>query len=149
MFKKILLAYNGTPEGKSALLACEEIAEFTEVETHLLAVASNIPMLAPMVEDGQVVETLLTAERKHMEEALEEGVQQLRRDGFYATGHLKVGEPVEEISRLAKELAVDLIIVGHKKKTSLKSRWWRGSGSVGKLLLDHAHCSVFIALTER
>jgi len=28
MFKKILLAYNGSHEGKSALLACAEIAAF-------------------------------------------------------------------------------------------------------------------------
>ncbi len=39
MFNKILLAYNGSREGKSALLACAEIAKFAKSETHLLAVA--------------------------------------------------------------------------------------------------------------
>ncbi len=41
MFKKILLAYNGSREGKSALLACAEIAAFAHSETHLLAVAGR------------------------------------------------------------------------------------------------------------
>src|SRR5437763_6865108 len=39
MFNKILLAYNGSREGKSALLACAEIASFGKSDTHLLAVA--------------------------------------------------------------------------------------------------------------
>ena len=42
MFNKILLAYNGSREGKSALLACAEIASFAKSETHLLAVAEEI-----------------------------------------------------------------------------------------------------------
>ena len=37
MFKKILLAYNGSHEGRSALLACAEIASFAKSETRLLA----------------------------------------------------------------------------------------------------------------
>src|SRR5205809_178220 len=42
MFKKILLAYNGSREGKSALLACAEIAAFAHSETHLLAVVARV-----------------------------------------------------------------------------------------------------------
>ena len=39
MFEKILMAYNGSRDGKEALLQCCEIASFTKAETHLLAVA--------------------------------------------------------------------------------------------------------------
>jgi nucleotide-binding universal stress UspA family protein len=53
---------------------------------------------------------------------------------------------VEEISRLAAELKCDLIVVGHKQKAAFGSRWWRGS--VGKTLLDHAPCSIFVAQTR-
>ena len=40
MYKRILMAYNGTREGRTALFACAEIAAFGHAETHLLAVAS-------------------------------------------------------------------------------------------------------------
>jgi hypothetical protein len=40
---------------------------------------------------------------------------------------LAVGEPVEEICRLASELKCDVIVVGHQQKASFASRWWRGA----------------------
>ena len=40
MYERILMAYNGTREGRAALFACAEIAAFAKAETHLLAVAS-------------------------------------------------------------------------------------------------------------
>ena len=42
-YRKILLAYNGTKEGKRALLECADLASFLQAETHLLAVASMPP----------------------------------------------------------------------------------------------------------
>jgi nucleotide-binding universal stress UspA family protein len=75
---------------------------------------------------------------------LEEGVAQLKDRGYVVTGHLAVGEPVEEICRLASDIGADLIVVGHERRGI--ARWWHGS--VGKMLLDHAPCSVFIAITR-
>ena len=42
-YRKILLAYNGSKEGKLALLECADLAGFLNAETHLLAVASMPP----------------------------------------------------------------------------------------------------------
>src|SRR5258708_39878775 len=77
---------------------------------------------------------------------MNEGIAQLKKKGFTVAGHLAVGEPVEEICRLAADLKCDLIVVGHKQKAAFGSRWWRGS--VGKTLLDHAPCSIFVAQTR-
>jgi len=66
--------------------------------------------------------------------------------GFKATGHLAVGEPVEEICRAAKDTGVDLIVIGHNQSTSWAARWWKGS--VGASLLDYAPCSILIALSK-
>jgi nucleotide-binding universal stress UspA family protein len=143
MFKKILLAYNGSHEGRSALLACAEIASFAKSETHLLAVAGMPSSM--FLTEGFLPEELLEEEKKRAQDILNEGIQQLKQKGFSVAGHLAVGEPVEEICRLAVELKCDLIVVGHRQKASFASRWWRGS--VGKSLLDHAPCSIFVALT--
>ena len=40
MYKKILMAYNGTQEGRTALLECADLAAFVHAETHLLSVAT-------------------------------------------------------------------------------------------------------------
>jgi nucleotide-binding universal stress UspA family protein len=144
MFSKILLAYNGSREGKSALLACAEIASFAKSETHLLAVAGMPSSM--FLTEGFLPEELLEEEKKRAQEILNEGIAQLKQKGFTVSGHLAVGEPVEEICRLAAELGCDVIVVGHQQRASFASRWWRGS--VGKTLLDYAPCSIFVAQTR-
>jgi nucleotide-binding universal stress UspA family protein len=143
-YRKILLAYNGSAEGKRALVECAELANFLGAETHLLAVASMPPSL--FLTEGFVPEELLEEEKKRTQTVLDEGIASLKKQGFAAAGHLAVGEPVEEICRLAKELSVDLIVVGHNQKTSFAARWWKGS--VGASILDYAPCSLLVALSH-
>jgi nucleotide-binding universal stress UspA family protein len=143
-YRKILLAYNGSAEGKRALVECAELANFLHAETHLLAVASMPPSL--FLTEGFVPEELLEEEKKRTQSVLDEGIASLKQQGFAANGHLAVGEPVEEICRLAKELSVDLIVVGHNQKTSFAARWWKGS--VGASILDYAPCSLLVALSR-
>ena len=143
-YEKILLAYNGSKEGRHALLECAELASFHGAQMHLLAVATMPPSL--FLTEGFVPEELLEEEKKRTQAVLDEGIQSLTSKGFNAAGHLAVGEPVEEICRLAKELGVELIVVGHNQNTSFAARWWKGS--VGASLIDYAPCSVLIALSK-
>jgi nucleotide-binding universal stress UspA family protein len=144
MYQRILLAYNGSREGKKALLSCVEVASFVpHSETHLLAVAGMPSSM--FLTEGFLPEELLEEEKKRAQDVLNEGVAQLKDRGYVVSGHLAVGEPVEEICRLASEIGADLIVVGHQRKGI--ARWWRGS--VGKSLLDHAPCSVFVTVTRR
>jgi nucleotide-binding universal stress UspA family protein len=144
MFTRILMAYNGSADGKSALLAAREIAAFTKADTHLLAVAGMPSSM--FLTEGFLPEELLEEEKKRAREILDEGVAQLKEKGFSVEGHLAVGEPVEEICRLAKELACDLVVVGHSQRVTFAARWWRGS--VGKSIIDYAPCSVLVARTR-
>jgi nucleotide-binding universal stress UspA family protein len=143
-YSKILLAYNGSQEGKRALFEAADLAGFLGADTHLLAVASMPPSL--FLTEGFVPEELLEEEKKRTQAVLDEGIRSLRDRGFSATGHLAVGEPVEEICRLAKSLSVNLIVLGHNQNTSFAARWWKGS--VGASLLDYAPCSILIALSK-
>lgn len=143
-YSKILLAYNGSQEGKHALLETADLAGFLGAQTHLLAVASMPPSL--FLTEGFVPEELLEEEKKRTRAVLDEGIRTLRERGFTAEGHLSVGEPVEEICRLAKSLGADLIVLGHNQNTSFAARWWKGS--VGASVLDYAPCSLLIALSK-
>src|SRR6202165_5998572 len=110
-YRKILLAYDGSQEGKRALLECADLASFLQAETLLLAVASMPPSL--FLTEGFVPEELLEDEKKRTQSVLDEGIRSLRDKRYNATGHLAVGEPVEEICRLGKSLGVGLIGGGH------------------------------------
>lgn len=143
-YRKILLAYDGSQEGKRALLECADLASFLQADTCLLAVATMPPSL--FLTEGFVPEELLEEEKKRTQNVLDEGIRTLRERGFNASGQLAVGEPVEEICRAAKSIGADLVVVGHNQKTSFASRWWKGS--VGATLLDYAPCSILIALSK-
>ena len=66
MFKRILIAYNGSLDGRSALLTCREVAAFTKADTHLLAVAG---MPANMfLTEGFLPEELIDEEKKRAQE---------------------------------------------------------------------------------
>src|ERR1700741_504203 len=113
-YPKILLAYNATKEGKRALLECAALASFLQAETHLLAGASMPPSL--FLTEGFVPEELLEEEKKRTQAVLDEGIGTLRDRGFNAHGTLAIGEPVEEICRLAKEVKANLVVLGHNQK---------------------------------
>ena len=143
-YQKILLAYDGSQQGRRALLECADLAGFLGAQMCLLAVASMPPSL--FLTEGFVPEELLEEEKKRTQAVLEEGIRAMRDRGFNATGQLAVGEPVEEICRMAKSMGADLIVVGHNQNTSFAARWWKGS--VGASLLDYAPCSILIALSK-
>src|SRR3970040_2102164 len=143
-YSKILLAYNGSLEGRRALRDGAAVGGSLGAGTPLWAVASIPPSL--FLTEGFVPEELLEEEKKRTQAVLDEGIANLKEQGFKATGHLAVGEPVEEICRLAKELAVDLIVVGHNQNTSFAARWWKGS--VGATIIDYAPCSLLVALSH-
>src|SRR4029079_8278086 len=106
-YRKIILAYNGSLEGKRALFEAADLAGFLNAETHLLAVARMPPSL--FLTEGFVPGELPEEEKKTHKTVQDGGVQPLTQKGFKATGHLAVGEPVEEICRIAKEVGADLI----------------------------------------
>src|SRR5260370_41373104 len=126
MYRRILMAYNGTHEGRIALFECAEVASFVKAETHLLAVGT--PSMSMFVEsyEGTIPEQGSAQAQKLMKNVLSEGLAALTQRGYSVKGHLAVGEPVAEICRLASELKSDLIVVGHKRKHSRLARWWRG-----------------------
>ena len=140
MYKKILMAFNASRDGRSALLESAEIAAFIKAETHLLAVVGMPPSL---FMSGYLPEEVLEGRKKRTQEILDEGIKLLQDQGFNTTGHITVGEPVEEICRVAAELDADLIVLGHRQRLSFAARWWKGS--VGASLVDIAPCSILIA----
>jgi nucleotide-binding universal stress UspA family protein len=72
-------------------------------------------------------------------------LRRLGDSGHRVRGEVVMGDAVDEITRYAREVDADLIVVGHKHLDSWAARWWRGS--VSKTLIEHAPCSVLVAIT--
>jgi nucleotide-binding universal stress UspA family protein len=142
MYDKILVAYNGTPESRAALHECIRLAPGPEVQVHLLAVV-NFPA-GYMLAGEYVPEAALAQEQERMQDDLAEAHALMAKQNITVTDHLAVGEPIEVISKLAAELGIELVIVGHRRNKSLAARWWRGSVDVS--LLEKVRCSLLIAL---
>ena len=145
MYKRILLAYDGSEAGQKALLDCDEIAQWSKAQLHLVAVMP--PPAALIGGEGFVYDTRgEEEERKRYEAVLAEGLRRLAQSGHRAQGEVVMGDAVDEITRYAREIDTDLIVVGHKHLDSWAARWWRGS--VSKTLIEHAPCSVLVAITR-
>jgi nucleotide-binding universal stress UspA family protein len=139
-FSKILLCYDSTREGRRALIEGAELAQKLGAETHLLAIAPTL-VGSTMVDMPSAV--VLADEEQAIKEVLHEGVERLRSRGLVATGHLAFGRAIEHIPVVARDLGVDLIVIGHRTTGTLE-RWWADPGH-GQLL-DYVDCSILVSI---
>ena len=120
MSTKVLLAYDGSEEGRRALREGARIAQLCGAEVFLFAVVnlSTGMMLAEGAAAGAA-----GLEEEAYQEVLDEGVRRLQGMGFSPTARLGFGDPAEQIGSVAKEIGADLVVVGHRQQGAL-SRWW-------------------------
>ena len=139
MYKRILLAYDGSVEGRTALREGALLARQCRAEVFLLSVLADSGMLL-------MSEVALAGASVHMEdsfkEILDEGVARLRRLGFDPVAEMVRGQPAEEIGNFARKVGADLIVVGHRRQSAF-DRWW--SGPKGAYLMDYTDCSLLVA----
>ena len=139
MYRKILVAFDGSPESRLAVDECSHLTQVADRHIHLVCVLHDP---SPYLLAGEFVpEPALAIDRSRMQADLDEAAARLRGRGFSVTTHLQDGEPVDVISRMAESLGIDLIIVGRSKNFAL--RWWRGS--VDSMLIERVHCSILVA----
>lgn len=145
MYKRILLAYDGTEAGQQALVECKDLVQWGDAALWLIAV---MPPLAKMggLESGYYTPEVMADDTAAFETVLADGLDRLAAAGFTARGELLVGDAVQEIAAYAKNMAADLIIVGHKHLDSWAARWWRGATSGA--LVEHAPCSVLCVISH-
>jgi nucleotide-binding universal stress UspA family protein len=145
VYKRILLAYDGSETGQKALLGARETATLNQSEVYLVAVMP--PPAALIGGEGGVYDAKLEEEeRKEYQAILADGLRRLKEAGYTASGELLVGDAVGEVTEYAKKISADLIVVGHKHLDRWVARWWRGS--VSKSLIEHSPCSVLVVITR-
>ena len=145
MYKRILLAYDGSDAGQKALLDCQDLAQWSGSQLSLIAVMPSAMSFVGL-EGGVYDIELEEREKKKYRAVLDEGLRRLSEAGYIAKGELVAGEAIDEITRYALKMQADLIVVGHKHLDSWAARWWRGS--ISGALIEHAPCSVLVVISR-
>ncbi len=139
MYKRILLAYDGSVEGRTALREGALLARQCGAEVFLLSVLADPGTFG--LTEAALAGAFIRIEDDFVE-VLNEGVARLRQLGFDPASKMVRGEPAREIGTYASEIEADLIVVGHRRQSAF-DRWW--SGPKGAYLMDYTDCSLLVA----
>ena len=141
MYSKVLLAYDGSIEGRRALREGAKLAQLCRAEVFLLAVVELAPIISP--DAGLAIP--IDEQTANCKAVLAEGVERLKALGFSPTSRLETGDAGQRIAEFAEEIGAHLVVVGHRPQGRL-ARWW--FGSVGSYLVKRLRCSVLVGQTE-
>jgi nucleotide-binding universal stress UspA family protein len=136
MYKKVLLASDGTFEGLIALREGALMVKEIGADAFLLIITPDQPGLRMADSVHPVPRT------DDSRDLLERGLQRMAALGVRGTGAVTTGEPAQQIGAYARHFGADLVVVGHRRQ-GLLERWW--SGASGAYLVDNVECSVLIA----
>lgn len=142
MYSTILLAYDGSLEGRLALREGARLAQLCSARVVLLAVVEH----SSEIYVGDVSTVYLGPDKTdEVRQILEEGAARLRRMGLAHETRLEAGLATERITHVAQDIGADLVVVGHHKQGAM-ARWLRGS--VTTSLSDSLNCSLLVARLE-
>ena len=82
MYRKIVLAYDGSQEGQKALINCKEMASWGDAEIHLISVIPEI--LGYPIGEGIFIDTEYQEiqNKKSQQQQLENGVDLIKKEGI-------------------------------------------------------------------
>ena len=138
MFKKILIANDGSEGAKHALKVAIDLAKKYDAELHSISVEEGVPHYAATI--GEVDEYKKEANgffRKLNDEALEEA----KREGVELRTMVLAGHEVETIVHYAKEGKFDLLIIGFMGHSKIFGRVW---GSTSQNITKLSPCTVIV-----
>jgi nucleotide-binding universal stress UspA family protein len=144
MFKRILIASDGSDYALKAAQAAGEIAQKFGASLLLLSVFNPPPTVAPFAGGLQppIDPELIARYGEETQDAIERQTGSvLEKLGVAYEARREVGHPAERIIGVAGRENVDLIVMGSRGLSGLQSFLL---GSISDRVLHHAHCPVLI-----
>jgi nucleotide-binding universal stress UspA family protein len=136
----ILLAYDDTSSGKSALQRAAEMTAQLDAELVVITVA-------PVVNLGRMGRQIDLADSPaRRDQVLADARAYLTEHGVDARYVRMIGSPADAIVHAAAEHDADLIIVGRRSANPLKRLLGQ---SISEAVLRKAHCTVLIAKSPK
>jgi nucleotide-binding universal stress UspA family protein len=134
--KRILAAHDGSKDADQAFETALDLAAVCGARLQVVSVATP-PEPPTRVE----TEATLEAATQHYEEIFEGLRRRAAGQGVDLETRVLVGHPAEQILRLAGDTGADLIVVGHRGRSTIRE-WLFGSTS--RRVVSHAACSVLV-----
>jgi len=138
MYRKILLAYDGSEGANRALEVGVELARIHGAELWALAVQERLPRFSGTIDEVQEEKEFAN---QQYGELLAQARTQAQAAGVDLKTLMRAGHPAQTIISAAKEGNFDLILVGH---TGLSGVWAAFLGTTAEKVSRHAPCSVLI-----
>jgi nucleotide-binding universal stress UspA family protein len=140
MFRRIVVAYDGSPESHRSLLAAIQLAKSLNAELHTVTVIGDLPAYTAFANAADpAVPRMLEQDRRQFYQTLQEKARDLFASyGIGFQGHLIEGPPVEAIVDFLRRQKADLLVLGlHQRQLHIARLW----STVYELAQD-APCSV-------
>jgi nucleotide-binding universal stress UspA family protein len=138
MFRKILLAYDGSEGANRALEVGIDLAKIHGAELWALAVEEKLPRFSGTIDEVQEEKQFAN---EHYGKLLEAAKAKAKEAGVELKTLMRPGHPAQTIISAAKEGKFDLVLVGH---TGLSGVWAAFLGTTAEKVSRHAPCSVLI-----
>jgi nucleotide-binding universal stress UspA family protein len=139
MFKRIVLAYDGSEHATTALRRAAALARLCDAELHLLGIVVTVGSAA--LAEAYAGIDIFSMEHRSIEQALKDAVNDLDERVSVHT-RIREGNPAEQIAAYAREVGADLTVIGHGRK-DLLARWFEGS--TGAKLIRDLPCDLLVA----
>jgi nucleotide-binding universal stress UspA family protein len=138
MFRKILVACDGSDGANLALDRAVELARAFGTDICAIAVMEHLPRYAASIGE---IEEAQEQGRDHLSEVLNEARARAARAGISVSVAQVAGQPADAIVRYARDHDFDLIVLGHSGHSGV---WGTFLGTTPEKAVQHAHCSVLV-----
>jgi nucleotide-binding universal stress UspA family protein len=138
MYKKILVANDGSEGAKHALKVAIDLAKQYNAELHSISVEEHVPRYAATI--GEVAEFKIEA-NGFFKEINDEAIEEAKRAGIELHTKVQAGHEVETIVNYAKDGKFDLLVIGFMGHSKIFGRVW---GSTSQNITKLALCTVIV-----
>jgi nucleotide-binding universal stress UspA family protein len=138
MFKKILIATDGSDGAKRARTAALNLAAKCEAEAHLISIITGLPKFASSVSEVRMIEE---RERERLAAIHHSAEVDAARRGLELHTKILRGHEVNTIVEYIQKGGFDLLAFGHQ---GLSSKGRQRIGSTARALAEEAPCTVMM-----
>jgi len=138
MFRKILLAFDGSEGANRALAVGIDLAKIHGAELWAVAVQEKLPRFSGTIDEVQEEKQFANEQYGKL---LEAAKVKAKEAGIELKTLMRPGHPAQTIVAVAKEGKFGLVLVGH---TGLSGVWAAFLGTTAEKVSRHAPCSVLI-----
>ncbi|HYU71610.1 MAG TPA: universal stress protein [Ktedonobacteraceae bacterium] len=138
MYRKILVAYDGSKGARKAFEAALQLAETFQAELWALGVEEHLPHFAATIDEMEEEKSFAN---HYYEECLDIASAQAMKKGVKLKPLIRAGHVAHTILEVTREGRFDLLVMGHSGRSEA---WTAFLGTTAEKVSRHAPCTVLI-----